>query len=195
MVRVRDIMTADVVTITPDASLREAAELFARRRVGGAPVVDGQRVVGVVSASDILTFLASARAVAATTDRWVANDEEDDGGWRDGDEEEDGAARFFAEQWIPILTDPTELFADAAARDALLDGHTVAEVMTERIVAVEPQADVSVAGERMQAADVHRVLVMQGSALEGIISTTDLARAVAARGLGPDTRSRRPRAR
>lgn len=57
-VRVRDVMTADVVTIEPDTPLKEAAVLMARHRVSGLPVVDGTRVVGIVTEADFVTRLA-----------------------------------------------------------------------------------------------------------------------------------------
>ena len=46
----RDIMTRDVATVSPDASVREAAQLMTHRRVSGLPVVtaDG-RVINVIA--------------------------------------------------------------------------------------------------------------------------------------------------
>lgn len=63
MLRLRDIMTTDVVTLTSDTTLREAMELFAHHHVSGAPVVAGGRIVGVVSATDLMMFAASLAGV------------------------------------------------------------------------------------------------------------------------------------
>jgi CBS domain-containing protein len=52
--RVRDVMTKDVVTVAPDTELRDIATLLVRGRISGVPVVEGGRVVGVVSERDIL---------------------------------------------------------------------------------------------------------------------------------------------
>jgi len=53
--KVRDVMTKDVVSIRPFATLKEAAELLVQHRISGLPVVDGDgRVVGVLSEGDIL---------------------------------------------------------------------------------------------------------------------------------------------
>jgi CBS domain-containing protein len=52
--RVRDVMTADVASVGPDADLREVAELLVRRRISGVPVVEAGHVLGVVSERDIL---------------------------------------------------------------------------------------------------------------------------------------------
>jgi len=52
--RVRDVMTTDVATVAPDTELREVAALLVQKRISGAPVVEGGRVIGVVSERDIL---------------------------------------------------------------------------------------------------------------------------------------------
>lgn len=51
----RDIMQTPVVTIHPEASVRELAELMAQKKVSGVPVVDDEdRLVGVVSEGDVI---------------------------------------------------------------------------------------------------------------------------------------------
>ena len=53
--KVRDLMSRDVLTLTPETPLKRAAELLARERISGAPVVDDAgRVVGVLSEADVL---------------------------------------------------------------------------------------------------------------------------------------------
>jgi CBS domain-containing membrane protein len=51
----RDIMTAPVITITADTSIKDIARLFAARRVNRVPVVDAEgKVLGLVSRGDLL---------------------------------------------------------------------------------------------------------------------------------------------
>lgn len=53
--KVHEVMTTEVVTIRPDATLKEAALLLAANGVSGLPVVDGEgAVLGVVSEADVL---------------------------------------------------------------------------------------------------------------------------------------------
>lgn len=56
--RVRDVMTTEVLTIGPEAGLKEAAVLMARRRISGLPVVTDGRVVGIITESDFVNRLA-----------------------------------------------------------------------------------------------------------------------------------------
>lgn len=52
--KVRDVMTVGVVSVPPEASVKEVAGLLIRSKISGLPVVDEGRVVGIVSESDIL---------------------------------------------------------------------------------------------------------------------------------------------
>lgn len=52
--KVRELMSRDVVSVGPDASLREAAALLVEHRISGLPVTVGTTVVGVLSEADIV---------------------------------------------------------------------------------------------------------------------------------------------
>ena len=55
-VTVDEVMTADVITISPDASLAEAATIMAEERIKLLPVAEEGRLRGVVTRMDILTL-------------------------------------------------------------------------------------------------------------------------------------------
>jgi len=58
------IMRCAPITVGPEASLAEAAELMVENKIGALPVVDGGRLVGIVSEIDLLkAFLAVLRAI------------------------------------------------------------------------------------------------------------------------------------
>lgn len=50
------VMSKEVVTIHPEASLAEAAQLMHVERLGCLPVVEGERLVGIVTRDDIVRF-------------------------------------------------------------------------------------------------------------------------------------------
>ncbi len=68
---------------------------------------------------------------------------------------------------------------DAEARQTLMDGTPVRELMTRRPFTVTPTTDVRDAAQQMLYADVHRLFVTDGDQVVGVISTTDIVRAVA----------------
>jgi len=183
MLRLRDIMTRDVFTLSASTSLQAAAELFADIHVGGAPVVEGGRVVGVVSMGDILALVASPTAVSGASER--EDEREDDGddatGWDGGAAAaNDPSGRYFTDLWLGAGAEVTERMEEAAGEAwSVLSAHTVAEVMTRAVHALPSDADVAAAAAHMRAADVHRILVMDEGVLRGIVTTVDITRAVA----------------
>lgn len=51
--RAGEVMTSDVVTVRPDATVREAASMMHDLNVGALPVCDGRRLVGIITDRDI----------------------------------------------------------------------------------------------------------------------------------------------
>ena len=54
---VSKVMTRDLVTVTPQTSVAEAAELLFRANIGCLPVVENDRLVGIVSETDFVGLL------------------------------------------------------------------------------------------------------------------------------------------
>jgi predicted transcriptional regulator len=77
-----------------------------------------------------------------------------------------------------ILTSEAEA-RDAVEREALFEQMMVRDIMTPRPLTVSPEADVREAAQQMLYAEIHRLFVTNGNKLVGVISTTDIVRAVA----------------
>ena len=138
MLKVKDIMTRDVVSAGPDMTIRDAMELLSERHISGAPVVDGGKVVGIFSSSDLLALLADL------------ND-----------------------------TTPSLTFRRRKSRTTPLEDVTVDEVMTRKVQSLPPDCSIEEAAQVMMKKQIHRVLVMEGDTVLGIVSTSDVAKAVA----------------
>lgn len=52
-VKVSDVMTREVITVSEDTPLEEAARIMADNRVGGLPVMRGDQLVGIITETDI----------------------------------------------------------------------------------------------------------------------------------------------
>lgn len=64
-IRAQDVMTRDVVTVEPETPLQQASKILLDAGVKRLPVVDGGRVVGIVSRRDLLSpFLRSDQEIA-----------------------------------------------------------------------------------------------------------------------------------
>jgi CBS domain-containing protein len=187
MLKVRDMMTSEPITVTPGTSLREAMELFTREHISGAPVSSGGKLVGVISASDLLAFAAAppeaARGPDAEAEFDDLSDMDDDASVELGDDAlSDGS--FFTDMLNDADTDVDMRFAAMTDPNVdVLDEYTVADAMTTAVKTIGPDESATAAARLMQRTQLHRLLVMEHGRLAGIVSTTDLNRAVAERRL------------
>ncbi|HJR50936.1 MAG TPA: CBS domain-containing protein [Gemmatimonadales bacterium] len=128
--KVAELMQPNVKTISSEARVAEVVVSLADAHISGLPVVDkGGRILGVVSATDVLTAEAEAETLTMGRD--------------------------------------------------LMEETSVREIMTPRPYTVAPDEDVREAARQMLYAEVHRLFVAEGDRLVGVISTTDIVRAVA----------------
>ncbi len=58
-IRARELMSQPVITISPGASVKEAARLMGENKIGCLPVVKGKQFVGIVTETDILRYVAT----------------------------------------------------------------------------------------------------------------------------------------
>jgi CBS domain-containing protein len=56
---VRDIMTRTVVSVTPDTLIMDVARLLLKHRIGGVPVVEADRAIGVITESDLFRLIVA----------------------------------------------------------------------------------------------------------------------------------------
>lgn len=59
---VSDVMTPDPVTVTPEDTVQEVAEQMLENQVSALPVVQNERVIGIITESDIFKFIVSSWA-------------------------------------------------------------------------------------------------------------------------------------
>lgn len=59
--KVSDVMTRDVLSVGPEDRLRHAATVMREHRIGGLPVIDAGKVIGMITESDFLNMAAETR--------------------------------------------------------------------------------------------------------------------------------------
>jgi CBS domain-containing protein len=177
MLKVRDIMTTELLTLEPDVPLRDAMALFSRHHVSGAPVLAGDQVVGVFSAADVMDFESETPGVPEERPEMELEEWEAPTEWVEGEE---APGEFFSDFWSDAGADVLERFAQVRGPewDALAD-RTVGEAMSQALCSVTPGSDVYEAAGYMDRAGVHRLLVLEGRKLVGILTSRDIVRAVA----------------
>jgi CBS domain-containing protein len=170
MVRmVEEVMQKEVVTVTPETTVRDLLKRLADSQISGVPVVSEEgEIVGVVSATDVVRLGAEEGEVTTGNLNWdpLAVPSED--------YEEGSAAQFFlvSEEWRYPTEDQT-----SAIPEGVFDGFTVSDIMTPAVFTVEPKDTVSDVAKFLLQGRIHRALVVEDAQLKGIVTAFDLLRA------------------
>lgn len=183
MVPLKDIMTTELVTVSPNLTLQELAEVLAERGISGVPVVSGRELVGVISTTDLLDFESTTPSAPRRRENPVEWGEIEVLPVLDGrDEAEPGL--YFTEYWEDSGADVFERFRTDSPEWNRMAEATVGRYMTTSVVSLAPDDSVQQAARIMLAAGVHRILVVdEAGDLVGIVASSDVVRAVAERGL------------
>ncbi len=67
--QVRDAMTTQVITVTPQMTIAEFREILRVNRISGTPVVEGGRMVGIISIEDLIKALAAGELEATVGEK------------------------------------------------------------------------------------------------------------------------------
>jgi CBS domain-containing protein len=150
-------MTTPVITIAPDTTVREIATLLLERRISGLPVVEDERVVGIVSEGDLLRRheidTHRKRALGGLWSKHRA------GAW-----------------WM-------QLFMGEPGPAEYVKSHALhaADVMTRTVVSVSEDLDIEAIATLFGKRRIKRVPVMRDGRLVGIVTRANLVQAVAAK--------------
>jgi len=154
-VKAREIMSKAVHQVSPKLHLVDLENQLSEQRISGAPVVEGGRVIGIVSRSDIDRALSRERVKTAAAATFYQ------------------PADLAEEQIAGSSVDPT-----GSALESLRT-LTVRDVMTQEVISVKGNDSVVEVARLMESRRIHRVLVIEGGCLLGIVSALDIARLVA----------------
>jgi len=67
--KVKDVMTTDVITVSPKETMNELREILRSKRISGTPVVEDNQLVGIVSIEDLIKCLANGRMDASMKEK------------------------------------------------------------------------------------------------------------------------------
>ncbi len=147
--RVRDLMTTQVVTVRPTDTLRQATIKFAVDNITGAPVVDNRNhIVGMITENDVLELILKYQ------------------------EKLQSDTTFHNLLAIPMdgeIADEKVAQANKAISDM-----TVETIMTRSILTTTPDAEIVEALKVMMKLNVNRIPVLEQGVLVGTISRSDI---------------------
>ena len=144
----REVMQTYLISVNPETPLLEVHRLFVDEEINGAPVVDETgRLLGVISSVDLLRAVEEEHDAASADSSYLQDFLEVSGpDWQEG---------------------PGD-FQDR------LGERTVSDAMTRGGITVAPETTVSDVAATLLKHRIHRVFVVDGDQLCGVISTFDL---------------------
>ncbi len=153
MVQVKDIMTPNPVTVRVDSPIREAAGLLRKYHIGGLPVMDGDRVAGIVTETDIISLLDTG---SLSSDLWLPSP-------------------------LEVIEVPVREFINwEKTKRALTDigDREVRRVMSTPAVTIDEESDIADAASLMLRERIARLPVIRNGKLIGIVTRADIVRGI-----------------
>jgi CBS domain-containing protein len=148
----KDLMTTDVKTVEADWPIDRVAQFLIDHDISGAPVVDDDALVGVISLTDIARYNTTA-----------------------GDPASEKPASFYRSELEASYAEE-----DLSNLRVSEGGDTIAEhVMTPQVYDVNEHTSIRQVAQVMHRSGIHRVFVTRNNQIRGVITAMDMLQVVA----------------
>lgn len=154
---VQEAMTPNPITCSIDDTVSSVGVLMRTRHIGGVPVMDGERIAGMVTETNLLKLLM---VKGPSDDLWLPSP--------------------FEVIELPIR----ELMNWERTKEALTDvgNQKVETIMTSPVICISPRDDIETAAALMLQKKIDRLVVMDEGKLSGIITREDIVWAISGTG-------------
>ncbi|PAV13896.1 histidine kinase [Methanosarcina spelaei] len=151
--KVKDVMNQNVVFCKPDDTVREAARVLKENNVSGAPILEGEELVGIISEADLLKLLI----LPERGELWLPSP--------------------FEVIEVPIR----ELLGWEETKKMLSDVGSIKieEIMTKDVHTISSEASIEEASEHMIRHRINRLPVTADNRVVGIITRGDIIEGLA----------------
>lgn len=150
---VRDLMRVNVICCKPDDSIFDVAKIFSEYNISGAPVVEDERVIGVISLTDIIKFMKTKLP----------------------------KSKLYSPETQSLYLFIANLLKEQIGFRAELKRISetkVRDLMSTDIIQIRPDNSILEAATVMEKHDIDRLPVVDEGKLVGIISRVDLVKAL-----------------
>ncbi|WP_456474361.1 CBS domain-containing protein [Candidatus Pyrohabitans sp.] len=147
--KVKEVMTRKVITLSPEASIEEAARVLRENRISGAPVVEGEKLVGILSEADLMKLF-----------------------------QEETSLNLILPSPLDVIELPIRMHRKLSEEINKLAASKVKDVMTRKVITIEEDADIEEAARLMAKYDINRLPVIGEGRLIGIITRGDVIKAL-----------------
>jgi len=153
MVKVREVMSAPVMSFEPDTPVKDAAAKLAEKDISGAPVVENGKIVGIFSEADVLRSLKTTK--------------------------KDMRLIFPSLSTIGIAFQEEVTQREILEAYEEIGEMPVRAIMSKEVHSVAPDLTLSEAIMKMVQLQINRLPVVDGSMLVGIVTRGDIIRGLA----------------
>jgi CBS domain-containing protein len=151
--KVSEIMTRNPITVSADSPVREAAGLLRTHHIGGLPVMEEDRLVGIVTESDIIALLDTGEL---SDDLWLPSP-------------------------LEVIEVPVREFINWEKTKAALNSigdKRIREIMSHPAITISENAEIEDAASLMLSHKIARLPVVRDGRLTGIVARADIIRGV-----------------
>lgn len=148
--KVSEVMTKDVITCRPSDPVDGVVKLMSEKDISGLPVVDGDKVVGMVTEADIMRLLVVPEPSRTL---WMPSPLE-----------------------VLIEIPLKEIIQLRRLQQSVKDagGQNVGNIMQKDVLSISPDDDIEDAASAMVKHKVNRLIVLKDGKLVGIITRDDI---------------------
>lgn len=149
--KAKDIMTKNVICVNPDMRINELDKIFVKEKINGAPVVDKNgSLIGVVSKSDIINY----------------------------DLKKGMHASSMSDYYRSTGIEPQQITDDFITNTLTFSDATVKDIMKSNVITGQPDDSIQEISKKMYDEKIHRLIIVEGSKVAGIVSTLDILKVV-----------------
>lgn len=156
MKKVKYYMHRKVIKFSPKDSVFEVARVFGKSNISGAPVVIKNRVVGVISISDIVKFMS----LRMSTSDIIAHDPQ--------------SISLMLINLVKMGKDYIDFKKDLDR----ISKTEIEHMMSKNVIGIDPDENLFEAATLMEKYDINRLPVIKNKKLVGIIARKDLVEAL-----------------
>ncbi len=152
---VRDAMTKNPVTCQADDTIADVAGIMRSRKIGGIPVLEDGKLVGIVTETDLIKLLM---VKGPSDDLWLPSP-------------------------LEVIELPVREFINwEHTKKALTNIREtkIKEIMSRPVITIAPTDDIETAARRMLEKRIDRLCVTEGDTVIGIITREDIVWSLAA---------------
>jgi len=154
MKTVKEFMNENVVCLSPDDTIFDAAKILSQLNIAGAPVVEKDKIVGIVSISDIIKFIDIKLGKLPKIDT-------------------PGLSTL-----LLALVQMQKVHSDFKKELKKITATKIKDVMTKNVITVSPLQTMVEVAEIMEKHDINRLPVVDDGRIIGIVARADIIKSL-----------------